>query len=172
MAKVKVTSGNIPLFIKQSAMVGGETLRDMGAFTVNRIQKVTRSGQTMAGARRKSLKPLAESTIKFRRSARASREADKQFFKPAKSNLTLTGQLLDALKFSTSVRRQKVEIDLKKRRRNPFGTASTTNPEVAKFAADGGRPFIGMDSKGRKSLNRIVSKGISKSIRKRRRKEK
>lgn len=84
-------------------------------------------------------------------------------FSPQKSNLTLTGQLLASLKGSPNVRLQRIQL-------SPTGgrTDGLTNIEVAGHVADNGRPFLGLDDKGRARMVQIVLRDLRRTLRKRR----
>jgi len=86
---------------------------------------------------------------------------DKQFFDPTliHSNLTFTGQLLRSLKYTI----------LKNGRINIFASGNRkdgqSNKKIAEYVAKNGRPFFGMDDKGKLRINNIVKRFLRRSLR-------
>lgn len=137
----------------------------IGEFAVGRIQSVTRSGKTLAKSDRpKQLKKLKPSTIKSRYYAFARGEVDPEYFhSPDTSQLTLTGQLLRALKFKSFVSDSKIEIfvDDTSRKEN----SKLSNADVAGYVAKAGRPFLGLDKNGIKRVRRMILTELRKKLR-------
>jgi len=128
-------------------------------FWIKRVQRVTRSGKyIVTGAK---LKKLSKAYIDFRRSF-SGRTGE--FFKPSKSNLTFTGQLLESLKARSNVRQQTITLFASGRRDDGL-----KNEEVAEYVAENGRPFLGIDQKGIDRIEQIGKRDIRRSWKKRRR---
>ncbi|MGB0257745.1 MAG: hypothetical protein ACPGES_03740 [Coraliomargarita sp.] len=128
-------------------------------FWIKRVQRVTRSGKYIVTGNK--LKKLSKAYIDFRRkfSGRTG-----EFFKPAKSNLTFTGQLLESLKARSNVRTQVITLFVSGRRDDGL-----TNKEVAEHVAENGRPFLGIDQKGIDRIEQIGKRDIRRNWAKRRR---
>lgn len=158
-------------------------LIEIGEFTKSRIFKFTKSGKSIAGKKPKSLKRLSASYKVFRR-GEVTFWTDEQgrlrkgnfkskilnktgsLFAPDRSNLTLTGQMLDSLKSFVNVGKKTVTVAPTGKRR-PVGKRRRVlkNTEVAEFVAENGRPFLGLDDKGIKRVKRIVLDDIRRRIR-------
>jgi hypothetical protein len=155
-------------------------LNKIGEFVKDRIVQFTRSGKSIAGAKAKKLKKLSDSYIQTRRGAlhfRTSQQGnvfpiegpderlktvDKEFFDPDFSNLTFTGQLLRSLKAKVDLKARTIDI-------MPTGNrfdSNLSNQDVAKFVAEQGRPFIGLDDKGIKRVKALIIQDLRKSLRK------
>ena len=159
-----------------------EELDKIGEFVRNRIVAETRKGNdlTRNGAKQPELsegyigwrkgvvsaRKIEAGTHKrgdFEKAARISGQnkivPDSTFFKPAKSNLTLTGQLLNSIDYRVEAKENKIIIE-------PTGTRDDgkTNKEVAEELATrktrlapSGRKFLGLDERGFQRIrNQIV----------------
>jgi len=129
-------------------------------FWLKRIVSFTRSGRSLPleGAR---FKPLSQRYKEFRAKYTGNRG---KLFKPSKSNLTFTGQMLESLKGRSNVRKQTVTI-----RATGTRDDGQSNEEVAEYVAEQGRPFLGLDLKGVKRIENIVRRDIRRQWQKRRR---
>ncbi len=136
--------------------VNKRLLDTIGEFTRDRIRSFTRTGKSIVGSSPKSFKRLKQSTVEQRRRLGRAGKADKEFFSPGRSNLTMTGQLLKSLSFKSVVRDRTVDVFAKGFRTD----GKADNKKVAEFVAKGGRPFIGLDDKGIKRVTAIVLKDI------------
>jgi|CXWL01.1.fsa_nt_gi hypothetical protein len=146
--------------------IRNKTLLDqIGAFVVDRIQSFTRSGKTLATSDRpKQLKKLKPSTIKSRYYEFAKGEVDPEYFhSPDTSQLTLTGQLLRAMTYKSSVNNSSVEIYVDDTSRKE--DTSLSNADVAKYVAEAGRPFLGLDKTGIKRVQRMILTELRKKLR-------
>ena len=110
----------------------------IGKLARDLIYKRTKSGfgvdsisNTSANKRR--LAPLSSSYVK----QRGKRQSFGEFGSVRKSNLTLTGQMLDAISYEAKARGVRVYIDTSTRE-----DGKHTNAEVAEFVQDAGRPFF------------------------------
>jgi hypothetical protein len=172
MAKVKVNRDSITQkvsgFVKR---LEGETKREelltqIGNEVIKDIQRETRSRRgfkskeeaRVFGSKRTKLPDLAESTIENRRSI-ARREQTQATYSDKRSNLTLTGQLLDSLKMFISRGVLKIRPDGKRR---PYKTIKKSrakrppsNDELAVHLEDKGFIFMGIDDKSLKKIKTI-----------------
>ena len=112
------------------------------------IKDRTRRGRGVDG---RKLKRLKESTIKNRRRAKGKLSPKTS---PEKSNLTFTGQMLDAIRGRGFIR--KITIFFRESRRD-----KKTNSEIAIFNELKGRLFFGLN---KKEINKIT-KNLSRDIR-------
>lgn len=173
------------LFIKQTGLSGflarlrssfvafdRHVLNEIGKFSVNRIQAFTRTGKSIVGETPAALKPLSSSYKDFRKGkvtfwksngvtiaapfpSRRLRDVDSGFFRPTKSNLTFTGQMIKSLKFSVDTTRNSVLI-------RPHGAR---NEKVAGYVTDQGRPWVGMDRVGRERIVQFLRRAIRERLR-------
>lgn len=166
MAKVEI-SQNLKTFL-MGLKASPKALKDSELFWVDRIKRFTWSGRSLATGDR--FKPLSGPYKKWRKKvlskstqwARTNKVG--QFFSPNKSNLTLTGQLINSLKGRSNFRTQRITV-------KPTGSRSDglKNEEVAGDVAKNGRPFLGLDEKGRQRIIQIVKRDLRRQIRRRKR---
>lgn len=107
---------------------------------------------------KKSLKDLAPSTIKARR----RKGVKGKFGRPDKSNLTDTGQLLDAIK-SMVLNDENYKVFIKN---NPRRGSALTNKTVAEFVSKNGRPFFALTKDEQQILLKEIETVIRDKIRK------
>lgn len=123
---------------------------------VPRIIRVrTRLGKGVDKGNISKLNPLSEKYIEKRKKGKLSAET-----KPKKSNLTFTGQMLDAI---VGVRKGTHFIFSFKGSR---GDSDKTNDDLAKYAREKGRPFFELSESERKGLSRKITTIIKESIKK------
>lgn len=125
------------------------------------IRQRTRSGRGLLG----TLAGLSSGYVeKRKKSKRLSKETS-----PTKSNLTATGQMLNALKGIASGSIVTVFVADKARTRELGGGDSTkTNKEVARYADETGRPFLGItpqeEANARKEATKIIADEIKRVL--------
>lgn len=72
---------------------------------------------------------------------------------PEKSNLTATGQMLDALVAKSTANKAIVAVNDKKRKKELYGNKSTlTNNEVRRYVEDNGREFLKLSAQEKDQL--------------------
>ncbi len=161
-------------------------LREIEDFVTLRVQAETRKGKDLSRdgadqpdlkpsyvAWRKSLEARASALDKISRGSLSSKNLslvakitgrtptpDPTFFKPEKSNLTLTGQLLKSLNSLVKPRARTVEVFVEGRRDD-----GQTNAAVANDLASRGRTFLGLDKKGVTRIRKMVLDEIRRQIR-------
>jgi len=152
---------------------------DLSVFMQNRIYQNTKRGYY--GGIRKNLskfKPLSDGYIKSRQSAlRGTAKATKltgstarkaalkkfgDFFSPKRSNLTYSGEMLDALDSKVSTNKQTVGVFVKDTGRSD--DSGLTNREVAKKVNEA-RPFPTIDTKGINTMVRLIIASMRRSLR-------
>lgn len=108
------------------------------------------------------LDPLDEKYIEQRRkSKRLSPKTS-----PEKSNATATGQMIDALKGSSSGNTAKVVVkDSSRRRELNGGKSSLTNNEVRQFFEDNGREFLKLSADEKKEMVDVATQLIKERLR-------
>lgn len=169
------------------AIADRSMLNDLADFMLNRIYTNTKRGY-YAGVRKNlaKFKPLSPGYIMMRqaalkdeiranaktilgskRSAKSKRKKALKkfgdFFNPKKSNLTLTGEMLDALDSSIDTSGPSVRVYVKPSGRSD--DSGLTNQAVAiKVAADG-RPFLGIDTKGVNTMTRMIIAAVRRKLR-------
>jgi len=140
-----------------------KNLTRYGNIAVKRIQARTSKGFGVArtgkiGQRKKGLKALATSTVNRRKRSKLHSSTS-----PGKSNLTFTGQLLESLKVKKiNPRKGSLVISPEGRRRDGLA-----NFEVAGFADEGGRPFIGLTREDLNIIRKEYQSTFSKLVRRR-----
>lgn len=120
---------------------------------MNDVIKITKQGIGSDGAK---LKELKASTIAFRRRWSAFLAKDTS---PAKSNLTATGQLLDALYFRTVGSRFFIKVNTKTRGDDLGGyDRGLTNDQVRQYVEEAGREFLKLSDKEKQDLTEFIRK--------------
>lgn len=132
--------------------VDKKALEDVAKKTADDIRTRTRLGYGVnnTGDLKNKLKPLKNSTVKKRTIALKRGELS-PFTTPRRSNLTKTGQLLDAL--SGRAKNKGVEIILKKEKRTD---TNVTNSEIVFHQEAHGRPFIHLSKPEITKLNNRI----------------
>jgi hypothetical protein len=144
-----------------------QAIRDaVGADAVRIIKGRTRLGRGVSdqgGSIR--LAPLSPSYKRFRK-LYASKLGE--FGSVNKSNLTMTGQMLNAIKHRRGVTGSIVIYVNKRTRRNPFSKKAKklTNAQVAEYVAENGRPFLGLDRQESKIIQGLWLTLVREKIRK------
>lgn len=165
MAKVKINNlktvfEGIKKIFKES-IERKDKLDQIKEFVVKRIQAETRKGFDLSrdGAPQPD---LSDGYVRMRERFQETGEIDldRKFFRPEKSNLTLTGQLLSSLNGTVSEKNRTIEVFVEGSRND-----GTTNSKVAKDLADRGRTFLGLDEKGVTRIRKMVLDEIRKQIR-------
>lgn len=136
-----------------------EAAKELAQIIVDFIK--LRTQQEGEGTRGK-LKALSDSYIEQRRkSDRLSSDTS-----PEKSNATATGQMLNALKGSSSGTTAKVVVKDSNRKRELNGSKSKlNNNEVSKFFEDNGRKFLKLSKEEKNDFIDIATKIIRERLR-------
>jgi hypothetical protein len=109
------------------------------------------------------LESLADSTIKYRERYKDNLHPDTS---PRTSNLTGTGQLIDAVQGRSAGSRVTIDIKGGKRKGELSGGRSTkTNKEVRKFVEDAGREFLELSKAERQEAEDLAKEIILEEIR-------
>lgn len=144
-------------------------LSELGSFSVDRIVSTTKSGRSLVTNAR--LLPLKKLTIKIRKWWKEKGKPTGRLFSPRRSNLTLTGQMLDAVQARVNEAQSKVSIFVAPTSRPIKGPAlrgrdedRLTNEQVARKVAQAGRPFMGMDATGKRRMVEIVKRKVRDRI--------
>jgi len=149
VTKVKITGLAQTLKLIRELFAGSaerkEMLDEILDFVVRRVRAETRTKYIAA---------------RERMTANGSVKVDKTFFSPKRSNLTLTGQMLDSLSGLVKSKARSVEVFVEGRRDDGL-----TNQAVAKDLKSMGRTFLGLDEKGRGRIRKIVLDEIRRQIR-------
>lgn len=110
------------------------------------------------------LKKLETSTINYRERYEDNLHPDTD---PRTSNLTATGQLIDAIKGKSSGTKVKIDLKKGKRKRELSGGRSTkTNQEVRKFVEEAGREFLELSKDEKKEATELAKEIILNELRK------
>jgi hypothetical protein len=133
-----------------------ENMREIADVAVEVIYKRTKSGRGVTGdsgrVGKKKLDPLSDPYIRWRkRLLRASRKKKKKklspfqqkfkpgpFFSPRRSNLTLTGQMLNSFEIKTKRRGFRIQIA-----NNPRWDTNKSNRDIAEYVSVK-RPFLAL----------------------------
>ena len=146
----------------------------IGRTVVKRIKRVTRSGVSTVTEKR--FKGLKRSTIRARKSL-ARFNTTHARYGSRKSNLTFSGQLVNATAFARFNKKDGAELNffVRPTTRKPYKTKSgrpvkvknpIDNARLAEIMADNGREFLGLDSKGLDGVIKIITSHLNREIRK------
>ena len=132
---------------------GPGSLTAIGEFIRKRIVGSTRLGYSLAGnpatPREKRLSPLSPRYIGMRKGF-AKRGIDvHESFRPGRSQLTVTGQMLDSIKYVVNPQKETVRVFVSPTMRRG---ESNTNVDVARENIKRGRPFMGLDAQGQETI--------------------
>lgn len=109
------------------------------------------------------LKDLADSTIEYRQKYSDNLHPDTS---ARTSNLTATGQLIDAIQGKSAGSKVKIDIKGGKRKGELSGGKSTkTNKEVRKYVEDAGREFLELSKVERQEAEELAKEIILEEIR-------
>lgn len=138
----------------------GSKIKKYADQSVDIIYKRTKSGKGVTddqsnAASIKSLKTLSPG-YKEQRKTRKGKKGD--FFSPNRSNLTLTGQMLDSIK--SKVSDGKITVSLSGTRDD-----GQTNKEVGEFVSENGRPFLNLAVEEKQILLRKIETDLIKFVR-------
>jgi phage gpG-like protein len=157
---------------------GAYLLEELAIMTRDRIFDITKSGYTLGfnTERKQKLKGLAWLTKRLRKWHQDKGLRTGSRFSPGKSNLTYTGQMLDAMDYSSNSRMQRFKIFVPETARKEVGSGpkhkrneeNLNNAQVAKRVAKDGRPFLGIDRQGRQNIVNRVKRELRTVIRKNR----
>lgn len=153
---MKITRARLERAILQGQL---RAARELAKFIPAMIRERTRSGQGLLG----SLDGLSTSYVKFRErvKARLSKETS-----PSKSNLTATGQLLNAIIGEATGTVVKIFISPKPRKKELNPSANASNRDIRKYVEEGGREFLGLTANERRVIEEEAAEVIKTEIRK------
>ena len=136
-----------------------EAIRELRVLIPELIRLRTRGGAGLKG----NLPALERSTIEYRTRYRDNLHTDTS---PSESNLTGTGQLLNAIEAKASAGRITVSINKKKRRGELSGSRSKlTNDDVRRFVEQNFAEFFELTNDEREQLVQIAKDIIANKIR-------
>jgi hypothetical protein len=124
-------------------------------------QRTRQEGEGAKG----SLKALERSTIKFRERYSNRLHPDTS---PSKSNLTATGQLIDAIRGKAVQGKVKIDIKPGTRKAGITGKRSKdkiSNEDVRKYVEDAGREFLALSTDEKKELDALTIDLIKEKLR-------
>lgn len=147
-------------------------LNESANVLIQDIKFETRKGNSIPSQTK--LKSLAKDTIKERKKL-SETNTTQQTFSAKRSNLTLTGQLLDALtaiinKNTVAIRATGQRTGYKRRKRDGSivqDNPRITNEELARFVSDD-RPFIGVREKVKQRLAILARRFVRRALGRRR----
>lgn len=152
-----------------------KVLDQIGEFSRDRIYSFAKSGKSLFGDDPKKFMSLSRGYINYRKKLEQTSQMG-DLFSPSRSNLTLTGQMLDALKYKIKSGSAMVEVFVEASARNdtpqltkrPKKGPRLNNAQVAESLAKRGRKFIGMDRLGRDRIKKLIIKELRIALRSRR----
>lgn len=149
-------------------------LDPIGKLAVKTIKGVTRSGgQIQPDAGTGTQPSLKQNSVKNRKRLSEYNKTHSTF-SPGRSNLTFTGQLLDAVIYTTEQRgpQRIVKITVDDTLRRPYITSKSgstsdqiTNSELAEFQHEKGRRFIAINKELKQMILNLIRRAIRRSIR-------
>ena len=143
----------------------------VGRYTVKRIKDQTRLGKSLVT--NSPLKPITGTTTRLKEMDISFGTKVSKFYSLGASNLTFTGQLLNAIFFILKPIKGNFGVIIgvnnklrKKTQREKFDkTPPKSNKQVADEVAAAGRPFMGMDKIGRDEITKIINRFFIRELR-------
>lgn len=137
---------------------------EIGEFAADRIQKETWKGKSLVT---ESKLPSLKKSTKIQRKHRSKMPVNKggfqphRFFKPDKSNVTQTGQMIESVKYKIN-NDGDIEIAPSGSRSKSLGGGDefSTNRELAADLQKRGFKFLGLDKRGRQRIRQILIREI------------
>jgi hypothetical protein len=179
MASVKINRPSIIRKAEQKireiegAAQGDLLLSQIGVELLLDTQNKARTGKGFTkdtvkvfGSKRSKLPWLADSTVDSRRSI-GSRESTSNVFKPDRSNLSLTGQLLSSLKIFIKNGVLTIRPDGERRKYKGQNKKPPSNDKLAEFLEEKGFYFLGVDDVSLKKIKTISIRFIRRLLTKR-----
>jgi len=137
------------------------------AFWVARIQRVTRSGKSIADGSK--FAKLKDSYVNYRKRWKGPTS---EHFKPSKSNLTFSGEMLESLKGRSNVRTQTITVFPSGKRNKDLAKWNAEQRTFKNGYTKPARVFLGLDDKGRERIVQIAKRDLRRSLKRKRQKPK
>lgn len=176
MAKVNVKVNFVEKYFPAIAKVAADDLTKKAAEVGERLIKgKTRSGNQLVDGNSIRKQPALSPAWVETRSKLASTNETHAAFSPRRSNLTFTGQLIDALtsKRMTSGRigiqffvnaSQRAAYNRPDGRGRMSSAGLPNNQQLAGYLADQGREFVGLDQKSRTQINNELTRILRRRL--------
>lgn len=174
MAKVKVTANFVDQYFPVIAKVAANDLAKKAQEVGERlIRGQTRSGKQLVDGGAAGRQPPLSDSWRSKRGWLSRYNQTHPAFSQNRSNLTFTGQLVDAVtsssdKSGASVR---VKFFVKDTMRQSYRGASgkpvgkpLTNQTLAEYLSDKGRFFVGLDTKSRAQINNELTRILRRRL--------
>jgi hypothetical protein len=168
MASVKVSMKGLVNKIKQleDVLDSNQLKNQMGIIAVKNIKAETRLGNDLKNETKQA--SLAPSTIENRKYLEKFNSTGRNY-QTNRSNLTLSGQLIESLKFEPVKGGISVFIPNETRMPYTYGNGGKskplTNSQLATYLKEMGREFLGLNDRIKKLLSTEVKRFIRGSIR-------
>lgn len=189
--KFKKALGRVAIAVKDLKL---DSLPEIGQMVAERIVAKARSGKSMYSGQEKPMRELSSPYIAYRKSiikneakkikqeykkqkrslkgksaqinlrARMQAKLDPQFFKPTKSNLTLTGTYLRSIRVE-KIDYAKTEITIAPDDEQ-HGDDEFTNKQLAEYLSKMGRSVFGIDDTTKARIKAIIKRDIRTAIKK------
>jgi hypothetical protein len=116
--------------------------------------------------------PLSKAWIKYRKKLAEVNQTGLGYG-PRKSNITFTGQLVNAIRYKSNTSRKEVVIDLDDSKRQqymglrgkPIGDPGLTNQQLAKYMDKNGLTFIGLTAQMKTRAIQMVERSLRRMLR-------
>jgi hypothetical protein len=144
-----------------------QNVKEIGSSIAEEHKRLLRTGVSPANSSR--LKPITKETKK-KREYLSKYNATHEKYSSGKSNITFTGQLIEAITFKF-IQPNTYEIFVEDSRHEPYkgknGTikSSATNATIAKGQKEQGRPMLGVTERMRAIVNRLMIRNLRRLLR-------
>jgi hypothetical protein len=169
MSKVSISVNRVRASVEKDLKesLNNKRTMEIGEFIIEKVRVRTRLGYGVSGnlQPREKLAPLAESTKRIRKGLKKAGELS-ELTTPNRSNLTMTGQMLDSLVVKV-ISAGKFVIDVTGIRKKLKKDDLPTNKAVAVKVTEEGRPFMFLTDKDYKALINFVRDGFKSVLKKR-----
>lgn len=151
------------------------SLDKIGQYVVKQIKGETRRGnEIITDGSTAAQKPLKKPSIENRKRLEDYNNTHSTY-SPDRSNLTFSGQLLDAVTYKLSSKQNQdiVSIYVDDSTRRPYVTSKKgkkskplKNSDLAEFQLEKGRKFIGINKQMKEEILNLITQAIRRSIKK------
>ena len=151
----------------RSASESKKMLDNIGDFVVTRNKFFARTGKSLSNNKAPIKLPELQDTSKAQRARIAKKFPEfisGKFFKAERSNVTLSGQLLNSLNFK--IKKKSVVLFFKGKRKVISPNDLKSNDAVYDNLVDLGFDFLGLDEKGQKRVSKLVLDEFRRTIKK------
>ena len=138
---------------------------------LEQIKGRTRLGFDMRSGKTSKQKALSSASVQIRKQIKKTgRTKLHPAFSPARSNLTITGQLVESTRSKIEASKQEIDFFVPNTSRSPIRLSKNhkpkaiTNSKVLGYLNDLGRGFLGLDSVAQGEIEKVITASLRRII--------